>query len=105
VSMWSFSAVVLLAAVVGKLELQTALRIIAFGGLSAVALLTGLALTRRSVLLSIDDPDLKAEAHQALLSLIRSRTSIRTAGQTESDRTTQSGAGGLDCPQGEECGP
>jgi len=104
-SMWSFSAVVLLAAVVGRLDLQTALLIIAFGGLSAVVLLTGLVLTRRSVLLSIDDPDLRAEAHQALRALIRSKskTTLRPAYRTESDRTSLSGEGGVDCLQGEEC--
>ena len=101
-SMWSYSAVVLLAALAGRLDLQAALRIIAFGGLAAVALLTGLVMTRRNVLLSIDDPDLKAEAHHALLALIQSRTSIRPATRTESDRTARSGA---DCPQGGECGP
>lgn len=81
-SMLSFSAVVLLAAVIGKLDLQTALRILAFGGLGIVVLLTGLVVTRRNILLAIDDPDLRVEAHQALLALIRSKNRV-PAGRTE----------------------
>lgn len=101
-SMWSFSGVVLLAAVVGRLDLQTALRVIAFGGLAVVVLLTGLALTRRNVLLAIDDPDLRAEAHQAMLSLMRSRMALRPAAREERDSAARSEAG--NCPQGPECG-
>jgi hypothetical protein len=101
-SMWSFSGVVLLAAVVGRLDLQTALRVIAFGGLAVVVLLTGLALTRRNVLLAIDDPDLKAEAHQAMLALMRSRMAVRPAAREERDPAARSETG--NCPQGPECG-
>ena len=41
--MWSSAALVLLAVFAGRLDLETALRLIAFGGLSAVVLLTGSA--------------------------------------------------------------
>lgn len=99
--MWSFSAVVLLAALVGRLDLQTALGVIGFGGLAVVVLLTGLVLTRRNVLLSVKDPELKAEARQAMLELIRSKTSSRATGRQPSRRAGRSGAGR--CPQTGEC--
>ena len=101
--MWSFSGVVLLAAVVGKLDLQTALRVIAFSGLAAVLLLTGLVLTRRNVLLAIDDPELRDGAHRALLELIRSRMPERSLSREESTRTARKSAGR--CPQVGECSP
>ena len=78
-SMWSYSAVVLLAAVAGRLDLQAALRIIGFGGLSVVVLLTGLLLTRKNVLLSLEDPQLKKEAHHAMLDLMRAKSAGRLA--------------------------
>ena len=100
-TMGSFSAVVLLAVLVGRLDLQTALGVIGFGGLAVVVLLTGLVLTRRNVLLSVEDPELKAEARQAMLDLIRSKTSSRAAGRRPSRRTGRSGADR--CPQTGEC--
>ena len=84
-AMWSFSAVVLLAVFAGRLGLEAALRVIAFGGLSAVVLITGMVLTRRNVLLHIDDPALKTEAYQAMLALIRSREKIHPAGKAHNE--------------------
>ena len=99
---WSFSAVVVLAAVVGRLGLETALCVIGFGGLSAVVLLTGLVLIRRNVLLGIDDPVLRTEAHQAMLALIRSRSSMHPARRAQSDPKARTDASS--CLQTGECG-
>ena len=100
-AMWSFSAVVLLAVFAGRLDLEAALRVIAFGGLSTVVLLTGLVLTRRNVLLHIDDPALKTEAYQAMLVLIRSREKIHPAGKAQNDGKARTGAD--PCRQTREC--
>lgn len=101
--MWSSAALVLLAVFAGRLDLETALRLIAFGGLSAVVLLTGLVLTRRNVLLGIDDPVLKSEVHQAMLALIRSRTASHPAGRVMNTRKARNGRDR--CVQTGECGP
>lgn len=99
--MMAFSYVVLLAVFAGRLDLETALRVIAFGGLSAVVLITGLVLTRRNVLLGIEDPVLKAEAHQAMLALIRSRVPVHSEGWAQNDQEVRSDAAG--CGQTGEC--
>lgn len=100
--MWSFSALVLLAVIAGKIDLETALRVFAYGGLSAVVLLTGLVLIRRKVLLGIDDPIMREEAHQAMIALMRSRASIHPAGRASNDRDDRSGADRCSHPGG--CG-
>ena len=100
--MMAFPAVVLLAVFAGRLELDAALRIIAFGALGVVVLLAGLVLTRRNVLLGIDDPALKTEAHRAMMALIRSRVSIRPAGRAQEDRKNRTGADR--CAHPGECG-
>jgi hypothetical protein len=99
--MMAFAAVVLLAVFAGRLDLEAALRVIAFGGLSVVVLLTGLVLTRRNVLLHIDDPALKNEAYQAMLALIRSRQKMHPAGKAHKDGKTRTSA--EPCRQAREC--
>jgi branched-subunit amino acid transport protein AzlD len=99
--MMAFPYVVLLAVFAGRLDLETALRVIGFGALAVVVLITGLVLTRRNVLLGIDDPDLRSEAHQAMLALIRSRVPIHTAGRAQVDREAPTNA--ARCAQTGEC--
>ena len=100
-AMMAFPFVVLLAVFAGKIDLEAALRVIAFGGLAAVVLITGLVLTRRNVLLGIDDPGLRAEAHEAMAALIRKRTAIHSAGQVQQDRNEPTEADR--CRQPGEC--
>lgn len=100
--MMAFPFVVLLAVFAGRLELETALRVIAIGGLSVVLLLAGLVLTRRNVLLAIDDPDLKAEALQAMLVLIQSRAPVQAEDRVPNDREARNGAG--QCAHPGDCG-
>jgi hypothetical protein len=99
--MMAFSMVVLLAVFAGRLDLEAALRVIAFGGLSIVVLLTGLVLTRRNVLLNIDDPALKTEAHKAMIALIRSREKIHPAGKVKNDGKVRTSTDR--CRQTREC--
>ncbi|MDM8516222.1 hypothetical protein QUF76_08500 [Desulfobacterales bacterium HSG16] len=68
--MWVASTTILYLSLVGKLEMELALSIIGFGGLSIVALLWGLIETRRICLKDIQDPDLKDKAYQVMLDLI-----------------------------------
>jgi hypothetical protein len=102
VSMWTFSAVVLLAAAAGRLDLQVALRIIGFGGLSVVVLLTGLVITRKNVLLALEDPELRHEAHQAMLNLMQAKGNGRLTKREKSSPSVRSGA--TPCRQPGECG-
>jgi len=99
--MMAFAVMVLLPVFGGRIDLETALRVIAFGGLGVVVLLTGLVLTRRNVLLHIADPALKTEAYRAMLALIRSRGPIHHAGRAKGDRHARTGADR--CRQTREC--
>ena len=69
--MWVGSATILYLSLVGKLDMGLALSVIGFGGLSIIALLWGLIESRRFYLKAIQDPELKDEAYQAMLNLIR----------------------------------
>jgi len=76
-TMWAFSATILVLSISGRFGLQTALLIIGFGGLGVVVMLTGLIQTRRILLLNIQDPDLRRQAHVAMLELIDLKELIR----------------------------
>ena len=99
--MMAFPVMVLLPVFAGRIDLETALRVIAFGGLGVVVLLTGLVLTRRNVLLHIDDPALRTEAYQAMLALISARGAIHHAGRAKGGRKAPTGTD--HCRQTREC--
>ena len=64
---WSAVSAVLVIALVGVVTLEMALQIIMIGGGATGALIWILIERRRSWLLSISDPELKAEAHQVMI--------------------------------------
>ena len=66
-NMWSAVSAVLAIALVGFVPLEMALQIIFIGGLATRALIWILIERRRSWLLSISDPELKAIAHRAMI--------------------------------------
>jgi hypothetical protein len=72
---WSASAMVLFLCVAGIIPLQTALNILLFCGCSMMILLWSLITWRKSILLAIQDPELKKIAHAAMLALIYSKES------------------------------
>lgn len=75
---WLACGAVLLLSAAGGIRIETALRIIAFGIMGIVVALVGLVLARRFHLLRVTDPDLKAEAYEVMLALIRQRKRHRT---------------------------
>jgi hypothetical protein len=72
---WSASAMVLFLCVASIIPLQTALNILLFCGCSMMILLWSLITWRKSILLDIQDPELKKIAHAAMLALIYSKES------------------------------
>jgi len=70
---WAASATVLFLSITGLIPLQLALHLLLFGGLGVLILIGSLINWRRSILLGIQDDDLRLEAHAAMLSLIHSR--------------------------------
>ena len=70
---WAASATVLFLSITGLIPLQLALHLLLFCGLGMLILLWSLINWRRSILLGIQDADLKLEAHAAMLSLIHAR--------------------------------
>ena len=70
---WCASATVLFLSITGLISLQLALHLLLFCGLGILILLWSLINWRRSILLGIQDDDLKLEAHAAMLSLIHAR--------------------------------
>ena len=70
---WLASATVLLLTIGGIISLITALYALLFSALGIMALLFGLIKWRRSILLDIQDEDLRQNAHAAMLALIHTR--------------------------------
>ncbi len=71
--MWSAAATVLFLAVAGVIKLELALFSILFGALCIVIILWLLIERRKTCLLNIQDPDLKRQAHAAMIEFIRER--------------------------------
>ena len=78
-NMWSAVSIVLAVAVVGLATLEMALQIIFVAGLAVGSILWILIECRRSWLLSISDPKLKAAAHRAMIDYLRSK--LRSASE------------------------
>ena len=74
-NMWSAVSAVLVIALVGFVTLEMALQFIFFGGAATGALIWILIERRRSWLLSISDPELKAEAHCTMIDYLAKKTS------------------------------
>lgn len=70
---WAASAIVLFLSITSLIPLQLALHLLLFCGLGILILLWSMINWRRSILLDIQDDDLKREAHEAMLFLIHSR--------------------------------
>ena len=70
---WSASATVLFFAVAGIIPLHIALYLLLFCGSVIMALLWSLIRWRKTILLDIQDPELKKIAHAAMLALIQSK--------------------------------
>ncbi|CAN2039567.1 conserved hypothetical protein [Candidatus Magnetomoraceae bacterium gMMP-15] len=68
--MWLAVTTILFFALVNVIALTTALNAIFFGGLSIILISLVLIENRRSVLLNIDDPNLKEDAQNAMMELI-----------------------------------
>ena len=66
-NMWAAISAVLAVSLIGLVAVETALQIIFSGGMASVAFIWILIERRRSWLLSISDPQLKAIAHQAMI--------------------------------------
>ena len=75
INMWSAVSAVLIIALVDFVSLEMALHIIFVGGAATAALIWTLIERRRSWLLSISDPELKAEAHRTMIDYLAKRTS------------------------------
>jgi hypothetical protein len=68
-------SVVLLLSILLPIQLETALHIILYTGLTIIGLLWALIERRKSWLLGIQDPVLKEAAHQAMIFYLEQRTS------------------------------
>jgi hypothetical protein len=76
-NIWSAVSAILAIALVGLVTLEVALQIILVGGVATGALIWILIERRRSWLLSISDPGLKAEAHRAMIDYLAKKTGYR----------------------------
>ena len=72
--LWSASATVLFFAVAGIIPLHIALYLLLFCGSVIMTLLWSLINWRKTILLDIQNPELKQTAHAAMLALIQSKT-------------------------------
>ncbi len=72
--MWSAVAVVLFLSIANVIHLKIALLAILFSSLCIVIILWALIERRKTCLLRIQDPDLKQQAHAAMLEFIHDRT-------------------------------
>lgn len=72
-NMWSAVSAVLVMALIGFVTLKVALQIIFVGGLAMGGVVWILIEHRRSWLLGISDPRLKAEAHQVMIDYLTGR--------------------------------
>jgi len=70
---WAASATVLFLSITSLIPLQLSLYLLLFCGLGILILLWSLINWRRSILLDIQDDELKLEAHGAMLSLIHAK--------------------------------
>jgi hypothetical protein len=86
-------SVVLLLSILLPIQLETALHIILYTGLTIIGLLWALIERRKSWLLGIQDPVLKEAAHQAMIFYLEQR---RSCGQPQS----QCGDGDCACTDG-----
>ena len=73
-NMWSAVSAVLAIAMVGLVSLEMALHIIFIGGAATGASIWTLIERRRSWLLSISDPQLKADAHREMIDYLTKKT-------------------------------
>lgn len=78
--MWSASFTLLFFSVASIIPLQIALYLLLFCGCGIVILLWSLISWRKSILLGIQDPELRQIAHAAMLRLIYARRPIPPAG-------------------------
>lgn len=72
--LWSASATVLFFAVAGIIPLHTALYLLLFCGSVIMILLWFLITWRKTILLDIQNPELRKSAHAAMLALIHCKT-------------------------------
>jgi len=72
---WSASATVLFLSIASIIPLQTALYLLLFCGSAIMILLWSLINWRKSILLHIQNPELKKTAYAAMLALIHSKAS------------------------------
>ena len=75
--MWSAVSAVLVMALIGFVSLEMALQIILIGGVATAGLLWVLIERRRSWLLGISDPKLKAEAHRVMIDYLAQKMQSR----------------------------
>jgi hypothetical protein len=74
--MWSAIGTILLLSLLLPIDLETALQIIFFGGLTVCGLLWVFIERRRSWLLTIQDPALKESAHREMIDYLERKVGV-----------------------------
>ena len=80
-NIWAAVSAILACAVVGLVSLQMTLQIMIFGGTALGSLMWVLIERRRSWLLGISEPKLRAEAHQVMIDYLNKRLRCRPGGR------------------------
>jgi len=81
-NMWSAVSALLAVALTGFVSLEMALQIIFVGGVATGGLIWILVERRRSWLLGISDPKLKAQAHRAMIDYLVKKMHTGTEGRS-----------------------
>lgn len=76
ICMWSAISTILLLSLLLPIDLETALHIILFGGLTACGLLWVFIERRRSWLLTIQDPILRESAHREMIAYLERKVGV-----------------------------
>jgi len=76
--MWSAISIILLMSLLIPLDLEIALQIIFFGGLTVCGLLWVFIERRRSWLLTIQDPTLKDSAHREMIAYLKQKSCVHS---------------------------
>ena len=76
-NMWAAISAVLVSTLIGLVSLETALQVILWGGIAVGGFTWILIERRRSWLLGITDPKLKADAHQVMIDYLSKRLQYR----------------------------
>lgn len=87
--MWSAVFAILLMSFLIPIQLEVALQIILFGGLTTCALLWLFIERRRSWLLNIQDPVLRDTAHQAMIAYLNNKVGVENFSNHESDNENE----------------